>query len=164
MGEREVRKRLIGILRSAYSGELAAALAYRGHWTSLSDRDERAAVAQIERDEWTHRTDVGMLLHDLGAKPQKLRDVLMSVVGTSVGVSCHLGNRILPMYFAGRLEHANIAEYEHAAACARELRLPDYERALLEMAENERSHEAFFLRAVAPHAWLPALRRLFRWG
>ena len=100
----------------------------------------------------------------LRAKPQRLRDVLMTCVGTSVAVSCHLGNRILPMYFAGRLEHSNIGEYENAAACARELRLPDYERALLEMADVERSHEAFFRRVVAPHPWLPLLRRLFHWG
>ncbi|MBV8369386.1 MAG: ferritin-like domain-containing protein [Candidatus Eremiobacteraeota bacterium] len=164
MGEHEVRSRLIGILRSAYSGELAAALAYRGHWRSLVHQSERAAVARIERDEWTHRTDVGTLLRGLGAQPQALRDVLMTVIGTSVAVSCHLGNRILPLYFAGKLEHSNIAEYEDAAACARDLKLPDYERALLEMAETERSHEAFFLRAVAPHGWLPLLRRLFHWG
>jgi rubrerythrin len=164
MGEHEVRSRLIAILRSAYSGELAAALAYRGHWKSLSDPGERAAVARIEREEWTHRADVGTLLRGLGAKPHQLRDVLMSVIGTSVAVSCHLGNRILPLYFAGKLEHSNIAEYEHAAACARDLKLPDYERALLEMAETERGHEDFFRRAVAPHPWLPALRRLFHWG
>jgi ferritin-like metal-binding protein YciE len=164
MAEHEVRSRLIGILRSAYSGELAAGLAYRGHWTSLSDRSERAAIAQIEREEWTHRSAVGTLLRGLDAKPQRMREVLMSIVGTSVGISCHLGNRILPMYLAGRLEHSNIAEYETAATCARELGLADYERALLEMADVERSHEEFFLRTVAPHPWLPALRRLFHWG
>lgn len=164
MAEHQVRSRLIGILRSAYSGELAAGLAYRGHWRSLRDPAERAAVAQIERDEWTHRAAVAALLRGIGAKPQTPREVLMSIVGTSVAVSCHLGNRVLPMYFAGRLEHANIAEYEDAAACARELRLPDHERALLEMADGERSHEAFFRAAVAAHPWLPLLRRLFHWG
>jgi rubrerythrin len=164
MTEHEARSLLAGILRSAYSGELAAGLAYRGHRTSLSDRNERAAVAQIEREEWTHRSAVGVLLHGLGAKPQPLREVWMWIIGTSVGISCHLGNRILPMYFAGRLEHSNVAEYENAATCARELGLADYERALLEMAGVERGHEEFFLRAVAPHPWLPALRALFHWG
>jgi len=36
--------------------------------------------------------------------------------------------------------------------------------ALLEMAESEREHEAFFLRTVAPHRWTPVLARLFGWG
>ena len=164
MGEIEARRRLIGILHSAYSGELGAALAYRGHGTALSDPAEREAIAKIEREEWTHRAAVGVLLHGLGAKPQRPRELLMRIIGRSVGLSCHLGSWILPMYFAGRLEHTNIKEYEDAAACARELRLPDYERALLEMADVERQHEAFFLRTVAPHPWLPVLRRLFRWG
>ena len=163
MGEHDDRSRLIGILQRAYSGELAAALAYRGHWKSLADRHERAAVARIEREEWTHRSAVGTLLRGMGAKPQKHRDVLMTLIGTSVAVSCHLGNRILPMYFAGRLEHSNIAEYEDAAACARRLQLLADERALREMAGVERSHEEFFRRTVAPHPWLPLLRRLFRW-
>jgi len=32
------------------------------------------------------------------------------------------------------------------------------------MAAVEREHEAFFFKTVAPHPWLPLLRRLFRWG
>ena len=35
---------LAAILRLAYSGELAAALAYRGHWKSVRDPDERESV------------------------------------------------------------------------------------------------------------------------
>jgi demethoxyubiquinone hydroxylase (CLK1/Coq7/Cat5 family) len=164
MVETEARRRLIGILRSAYSGELGAGLAYRAHWKALSNPNERAAIAKIEHEEWAHRAAVGVLLDGLGAKPQYLRELLMRSIGGSVGASCHLGSWILPMYFAGRLEHSNIHEYEDAAACARDLRLPDYERALLEMAEVERQHEAFFMRTVASHPWLPVLRRLFRWG
>ena len=51
-----------------------------------------------------------------------------------------------------------------AVACARARGLPDYERALLEMADAKQGHEAFFLRTVATHPWLPTLRRLFGWG
>ena len=164
MDDDGTRRRLIGMLRSAYSGELAAGLAYRAHWKSLSNAGERAAVARIEADEWTHRREVGVLLAALGAKPVRPRELLMRLVGCCVGVSCRLGNRILPMYFAGKLEHSNIGEYEAGAEYARQLRLPEYVRALLEMADAERRHEEFFLRAVAAHPWLPVLKRLFSWG
>jgi rubrerythrin len=164
MDEDDARRRLIGMLRSAYSGELAAGLAYRAHRKAVSNADERAALAKIEAEEWIHRHDVGVLLDRLGERPQRLREVLMRAIGCSAGVSCYLGSWILPMYFAGRLEHANIREYEDGAKYARVLRLPDFERALLAMAAVEREHEAFFLRTVAAHPWLPALKRLFAWG
>jgi rubrerythrin len=164
MGEDDTRRRLIGMLRSAYSGELAAGLAYRAHWRALSSPGERTAIARIEGEEWTHRREVGVLLGKLGVKPLRWREILMTMIGCSVGVSCHLGSWILPMYFAGRLEHSNIAEYEAGAQCARALGLPDFERALLAMAAVEREHEEFFLRTVASHPWLPVLKRLFRWG
>ena len=164
MDDDDARRRLIAMLRSAYSGELAAALAYRAHWRALRDAAQRADVARIEDEEWVHRREVGILLGKLGAEPQRLREALMRIVGCSVGVSCHLGSWILPMYFAGRLEHSNIREYEDGAEYARHLRLPDYERALLAMAAVEREHEEFFLRTVALHPWLPALKRLFAWG
>ena len=164
LDEDEARRRLIGILRSAYSGELAAALAYRAHWRSVRDAAERVGLANIEDEEWVHRREVGMLLEQLGAKPQKLRELLMTLIGCSVGISCHVGGWILPMYFAGRLEHSNIREYEDGAGYARVLQLADFEAALLEMAAVEREHEEFFLRTVAAHPWLPALKRLFSWG
>jgi rubrerythrin len=164
MDEDDARRRLIGMLRSAYSGELAAGLAYRAHRKAVSNAAEREALAKIEAEEWTHRREVGLLLQRLGERPQRLREMMMRIIGCSAGVSCHLGSWILPMYFAGRLEHANIREYEDGAECARALRLPDFERALLEMAAVEREHETFFRRTVAAHPWLPALKRLFAWG
>jgi rubrerythrin len=164
MEDDQTRRRLIGMLHSAYSGELAAALAYRAHWRALTNAAERDAIARIEREEWTHRREVGALLGKLGAKPQRLREILMTAIGCGAGVSCHLGSWIVPMYFAGRLEHSNIREYEDGAAYARELGLPDFERALLEMAAVEREHEEFFLRTVAAHPWLPVLKRIFSWG
>jgi rubrerythrin len=164
MDEDDTRRRLIRMLRSAYSGELAAALAYRAHWRAVSNAAERAAIARIEREEWTHRREVGVLLAGLGAKPVRLREIVMTIVGCFAGASCHVGSWILPMYFAGRLEHANIREYQDGAEYARALGLPDFERALLAIAAVEREHEEFFLRTVAAHPWLPALQRVFSWG
>ena len=164
MDDDDTRRRLIAMLRSAYSGELAAALAYRAHWRALSNAAERAAIVRIEAEEWTHRREVGALLARLGAKPVRLREIVMTMIGLGAGMTCHLGSWILPMYFAGRLEHANIREYVDGAAYAHALGLPDYEHALLAMAAVEREHEDFFLLTVAAHPWLPALKRMFSWG
>ena len=38
------RESLIAVLQLAYSGERAAGYAYRGHWHSVSDADERARI------------------------------------------------------------------------------------------------------------------------
>lgn len=164
MTEEDARRQLTGILRSAYSGELAAGLAYRAHWRALSNADERAAIAKIEAEEWAHRAEVGALMERLGERPARRREVLMTLIGAAVGISCHLGSWIVPMYFAGRLEHSNIAEYENGAVYARQLGLTDFERALSEMAAVERQHEEYFLRTVASHPWLPVLKRVFAWG
>ncbi|HEU5240253.1 MAG TPA: hypothetical protein VFU37_24170 [Pyrinomonadaceae bacterium] len=67
------RQNLIAILQLAYSGELAAAYAYRGHWHSLRRKDERESVRNIENDEWRHRKFVGEMLKSLerlSARPQ----------------------------------------------------------------------------------------------
>jgi demethoxyubiquinone hydroxylase (CLK1/Coq7/Cat5 family) len=56
------RLKLIRQLQDAYSGELAAAHAYRGHCHSVRDPQQRARIRQIEDEEWHHRRLVGGLL------------------------------------------------------------------------------------------------------
>ena len=70
METQEHRRQLVRLLRMAYSGELAAALAYGGHWRSLKDPAERATVQKIEREELEHREAVGEILKALDEKPQ----------------------------------------------------------------------------------------------
>lgn len=164
MARRTTHQRLVRILRSAYSGELAAAYAYRGHWKSLGRAGERERVKQIEREEWAHRRDVGLMLDGLGSGPAEVKETAMLAVGRAVGALCHLTGWFLPMYFAGRVEAGNVREYEHAAAHAGELGLTEYEGRLGEMAGVEREHESFFLRAVAGHRLLPLMARVFGWG
>ena len=50
--------KLVDLLKQAYSAERAASIAYRGHARSVSDADEKEAIAQIENDEWNHRASV----------------------------------------------------------------------------------------------------------
>ena len=146
------RTKLIETLQLAYSGELAAGYAYRGHWHSVSDADERARIRTIEEEEWHHRKLVGEMLESLGAGPNKVREIRATVVGRVLGFMCHLSGWFLPMYGAGRLESRNIVEYETAARFARDSGQADLVDCLLEMAEVEWDHERFFRSQVLRHA------------
>src|SRR4030095_3610866 len=152
--------RLVAILQLAYSGELAAAYAYRGHWHSLSDPAERARVKAIEEEELHHRTMVGEMLQSLEAEPDKRRELRATVVGRLLGFLCHLTGWLAPMYGAGRLESKNIVEYETAARYARDCGRTEFLDCLLVMAEVEWEHEAFFRSCVLRH-WLG--KRLTIW-
>ena len=147
------RAQLIATLRMAYSGELAAGYAYRGHWNSVRDPEERRRIKQIEDEEWHHRKLVGEMLESLGSGPDKVREIRATLVGRVLGLGCHVSGWFAPMYGAGRLESRNIIEYEtaarHALACGRE----DLIDCLLTMAEVEWEHEKYFRSCVLSHRW-----------
>lgn len=142
---------LITILQLAYSGELAAAYAYRGHWRSVSDLEERARIEQIENEEWHHRRLVGEMLEKLGQEPNRSRETRALILGRILGFLCHVTGWLAPMYGAGRLESRNIQEYETAARYARESGRDEFVDCLLTMAEVEWEHEAYFRSRVGVH-------------
>ncbi len=144
-------QKLINILQLAYSGELAAAYAYRGHWHSVSDTDERVRIEQIENEEWHHRGLVGEMLQKLGAEPNQRRERRALIIGRTLGFLCHLTGWLAPMYGAGRLESRNIREYETAARYARDCGREDFIDCLLMMAEVEWEHEKYFRSRVLIH-------------
>jgi rubrerythrin len=156
MPEPDDLDRLTTILRLAYSGELAAALAYRGHWHSVRDPQDRARIRQIEADEWHHRELVGGMLARLGQAPSSARERRARLVGRAIALFCHLGGWLAPMCGAGRLERGNIVEYETAARLARSAGRPEFVDCLLTMAEVEWDHEQYFRSRVESH-------RLARW-
>jgi hypothetical protein len=160
MTEDDSIRKLINLLQLAYSAELAAGYAYRGHWHSVADEDERMQIRQIENDEWHHRELVGEILETLGTRPSRQREIRALAVGRVLGVLCHVMGWLAPMYGAGRLESRNIGEYETAAryacACGRE----DFIDCLLTMAEVEWEHEKYFRSRVMTH---PLGRRLTLW-
>jgi rubrerythrin len=158
------RQDLIRILQNAYSGEVAAAYAYRGHWKSLKECPEKEQIKKIEAEEWDHRRRVGEWLEKLGAKPRRLREKVFWTIGRTLGLTCHLSGWFMPMYFAGRLESQNSAEYEEAAKFAKELEMPDCVEDLLDMARVELEHEVFFRTVVAGHRLLPLMKRVFGWS
>jgi rubrerythrin len=145
--------KLIHILQLAYSGERAAGYAYRGHWHSLNDPDDRAQVKKIEEEEWHHRKLVGEILQSFGAGPNKRRELRATIVGRTLGLLCHMSGWFAPMYGAGRLESRNIVEYETAARYARECGRTDLIDCLLTMAEVEWEHERYFRSCVLRHRW-----------
>ena len=161
---RTARENLIRILQHAYSGEVAAAYAYRGHWRSLKDSPERTRIKEIEAEEWDHRRRVGDWLQKLEANPRKIREKVFWTIGRSLGLTCHVSGWFMPMYFAGRLESRNSVEYEEAAIFAKELEMQDCVEDLLDMARVELEHEIFFRETVAGHRMLPMMKRMFGWS
>ena len=153
-------RNLVALLQLAYSGELAAAHAYHGHWRSVTDADERARIAEIEQEELHHRKLVGEMLTSLGAAPNRSREIRASLIGRTLSFLCHVSGWLAPMYGAGRLESGNVREYEAAARFARECGREDLIDCLLTMAEVEWEHEKYFRSRVLTH---PLGRRLTLW-
>ena len=145
------RDALIQVLRSAYSGELAAGFAYAGHWRSVASSDERERIKTIEAEEWRHRELVGEMLGNLGTGPSRLREFVFRVIGRTLGPLCSVSGWLAPMYGAGFLESRNIVEYEVAARLASESGHPELVECLLEMAEVEWEHERYFRERVQAH-------------
>jgi demethoxyubiquinone hydroxylase (CLK1/Coq7/Cat5 family) len=146
--------RLVELLQLAHAGELAAGYAYRGHWRSLPEGEEREHIRKIEEEEWHHRRLVAGILRNLGARPRPLREAVFWTIGRTLGALCHVSGRFLPMYGAGALERRNIVEYEDAAFAARASGHLELLACLLTMAEVEWDHEQYFRSRVAGHLLL----------
>lgn len=153
MPEDKSRQKLIRLLQLAYSAERAAAYAYRGHWHSVVDVDERARIREIENEEWHHRELVGDMLEKLGTHPNGQREIRALLIGRTLGFLCHAMGWFAPMYGAGRLESRNIREYETAARYARDCGHEQFIDCLLTMAEVEWEHEYYFRSRVLLHSF-----------
>ena len=153
MDKSSSERKLVHILQLAYSGELAAAYAYRGHWKSVGNLEERDRIRSIEEEEWHHRKLVGGSLQSVGGRPGKWKEIQASVIGRTVGLLCRAAGWLAPMYGAGKLESRNIKEYEAAARHARDCGHSEFIDCLLGMAEVEWEHEKFFRSQVLKHKW-----------
>lgn len=151
-------QQLIALLKMAFSAELAAAYAYRGHWHSVNDPDEKLRIKKIEDEEWHHRRLVGEMLKTLNSGPDRSKEVRATIIGSLLAVLCHLSGWLAPMYGAGRLESRNIREYETAARHARDSGHESFVDCLLSMAEVEWEHEFYFRSRVASHRWSGRLK------
>lgn len=143
---------------------MAAAYAYRGHWSSLKPSSEKDRIRQIEEEEWDHRRRVGEWLTTLDAGPRPWIDKVLRTIGRALGLLCHISGSFMPMYFAGRLESQDSVEDDDAAALARELELHECVEDLLDMARVELEHEVFFRAVVSGHRLMPVMKKLFGWS
>jgi rubrerythrin len=156
--------RLKHLLLLAHSAERAAAYAYHGHAASVRDPGERAHLRRLEAEEWDHRNQLRALLDRLAIAPSPWLEWRFAVIGRIISAACHVIGHFLPMYFAGRLESANVNEYLTMADLARDTAIADAIPALLRMAQAEKDHESWLLSRIADHPILPIFRAIFRWG
>lgn len=154
------RAALVRILQMAYSGELAAARAYNGHWKSVRNPEERVHLKLIEQEELQHRDCVGGMLAEMGEGPDPDRETKMGRIGNLIGFICHVTGWLIPMYGAGKLESGNVREYEVAARHASRCGWDRFVPSLLHMAEVEWEHELYFRTKVLSH---PLGRHLPLW-
>ena len=157
MSTAQAKHALIRLLQQAYSGELAAALAYGGHHISVRDNaEEKRAIFKIMGDELHHRERLLLMIHELGGAVDEKLEQRMHTIGTVISFLCKAG-RYLPfgwfisMYGAGRLESKNVEEYERAARYAWMSGNEHFVQVLLEFAEVEWQHEKYFREKTCSH-------------
>src|SRR6476661_3447991 len=81
---------LTDLLKRAYSAEKAAAFAYQGHAASVTDKEQKAAIHQIEQDEWNHRREVLRIMDQYKIRPSKFYEIKYHIIGRVIGFSCHI--------------------------------------------------------------------------
>ena len=157
-------KELIDLLQRAYSAEKAASFAYQGHAGSVKDISEKAAIKQIEDDEWNHRAAVLNIMKQYDIPVSKYYEVRFYVIGKIISFSCYIIGWFMPFYFAGRLESGNVCEYFRMMQYFHELGITKHNDTLYEMGIKEKEHEIYFLGKIKNKKMLPFFEKLFSWG
>ena len=155
---------LVKLLQKAYSGEKAAAFAYIGHARSLRDPAAKAAVRQIEADEWKHRENVLGLMRRYDVPVSRWLEVKLHIIGRIISASCHVIGRFMPFFFAGKLESGNVCEYFVMMRHFHSLGIREHDAMLYEMGMKEKEHEVYFLEQIKASGLMPLFQRLFSWG
>jgi hypothetical protein len=88
-------KALVDLLKKAYSAEKAAAFAYQGHAGSVKDQAEKAAIKQIEMDEWNHRKEVLAIMQQYDIPISKHYEFRFHVIGKVISFSCYVIGRFM---------------------------------------------------------------------
>ena len=155
---------LVDLLQRAYSAEKAAAFAYIGHAGSLKDPAAKAAVKQIEDDEWGHRAHVLAIMRRYGIPMSRYYEVKYAVVGKLIAGSCYVIGWFMPIFFAGKLESGNVCEYFVMMHYFHSLGIREHDAILYEMGMKEKEHEVYFLEQIKGSRLLPFFERVFCWG
>ena len=157
-------KALIDLLQQAYSAEKAAAFAYQGHAASINDVADKAAIHQIELDEWGHRHEVLVIMQRYGIPISKYYEVRFHIIGKAISFSCHVIGWFMPFYFAGRLESGNVCEYFRMMHFFHEIGITEHDQVLYNMGIKEKEHEVYFLNRIKNKKLLATFERIFSWG
>lgn len=156
--------KLAKLLQLAYSAEKAAAFAYIGHAGSVKNPNEKAAIKQIELDEWEHRDAVLVIMRKYGICPSSYYELQYHVIGRIISCSCYVIGWFMPYYFAGRLESGNVCEYFIMMRYFNELGITEHDEVLYEMGMKEKEHEIYFQKSLANNRLLPFFEMVFGWG
>lgn len=155
---------LAHLLQRAYSGEKAAAFAYIGHANSLRNPEDKAAVKQIENDEWDHRQSVLDIMRKYDIPISKYYEIKFHIIGRIISASCHVIGWFMPYFFAGKLESGNVCEYFVMMHYFHSLGIREHDQILYEMGMKEKDHEIYFLNQIKVSRLLPIFERIFCWG
>jgi hypothetical protein len=155
---------LVELLQRAYSAEKAAAFAYIGHANSLKSPAAKAAVKQIEIDEWDHRRNVLRIMQQYDIPISRFYEFKFHVIGRFISASCHVIGWFMPYFFAGKLESGNVCEYFVMMKYFHALGIKEHDSILYEMGIKEKEHEVYFLEQIKESRWLPLFERIFSWG
>ena len=156
--------KLVKLLRMAYSAEKAAAFAYIGHAGSVHDPNQKAAIRQIELDEWGHRRTVLSIMRQYGIPVSWYNEVKYHIIGRIISLSCYVIGWFMPYYFAGRLESGNVCEYFVMMRYFNELGINEHDIVFYDMGMKEKEHEVYFQTSLANNRLLPLFEKLFGWG
>src|SRR6187399_728430 len=126
-------KKLIDLLKRAYSAEKAAAFAYQGHAGSVKDQSQKRAIKQIEIDEWNHRQHVLKIMNQYEIPISTFYVIRFHLIGKIISGSCYVIGWFMPFYFAGRLESGNVCEYFRMKQLFNSLGIHAHDRILYEM-------------------------------
>lgn len=156
--------KLVRLLQLAYSAEKAAAFAYIGHAGSVKSPEEKAAIRQIELDEWQHRETVLSLMRQYDIPVSRYFEFKYHILGRLISGSCYVIGWFMPYYFAGRLESGNVCEYFIMMKYFNELGITRHDDVLYEMGMKEKEHEVYFQKGLRNNRLLPLFEMIFGWG
>ena len=100
MEEKEATQALLKLLQGAYSGELAAALAYGGHHLSVRDYpEEKKEIFKIMGDEIHHRERLLLMIRELGGEVDEVLTPPLERCGHCATLGERFGKRHRDCFF-----------------------------------------------------------------
>ena len=131
---------------------------------SLKTEEEKAAVKQIENDEWEHRKNVLAIMAQYEIPVSRFYEIKFHLIGKIISASCYLIGWFMPYFFAGKLESGNVCEYFVMMHYFHSLGIKEHDRVLYEMGMKEKDHEVYFLEQINDSKLLPLFEEIFAWG